>query len=84
MHLTDLLAGEIAKGKWHFIVRRGVVGYGLILAFICNAVMFATVDEWNAQGIAISFVLFPAVGAVWGAFTWWWINRAYVACIPRA
>lgn len=77
--ITHLLAQEVAKGKWHFIVKRGMLGYGLLMALICNAVMFAAVDEWNAQGVAVSFVLFPFVGVFWGAFTWWWINR----CLRR-
>lgn len=75
MHLTDILAREIAKGKWHFILVRGILGYGLLLALICNAVMFAAVDEWTAQGVVLSFLVFPIVGALWGAFTWWWIKR---------
>lgn len=72
--LREVLQDEIDKGKWHFVLKRGVLGYGLLLAVICNVVMFAVVDEWNVQGVALSFLLFPAVGVLWGAFTWWWIN----------
>lgn len=77
LSLSNDLAAEIAKGKWRFIVARGLLGYGLTMTVVYNVIMFFAVEGWNALGVEISLILFPLGGAVWGACTWWWIKRRF-------
>jgi uncharacterized membrane protein len=63
------VAKIVAQGKWRFIFTYGVTAWGLSTAALYSMVMYF-IYHWNALGIALSFVLFPIGGVVWGAIMW--------------
>lgn len=71
------MAATIAKGKWHFIVWRGVIGWGLGTAVLFNLFMVWMTRDWSAGGCALAFVLFPIGGVFWGATMWCWLKMRF-------
>ena len=77
MNNTDQLAKLIARGKWHFILVRGVLGWGVLTAALYSMFMFFTVKDCNAGRVLVAFILFPVGGIFWGAFMWWFFRRRF-------
>jgi len=69
----------IRKGKTSFIIRRGIIDWGLTTAVLYT--FFASVldNGFNAQAfireVAISFVIFPISGVLFGLIMWSLLNR---------
>lgn len=67
---------QLQQGKRHHILVRGVLGWGLPLAFLYTLVM----TSWSGQSSTLNgefyvnlltaLVLFPAAGIWYGAWTW--------------
>jgi len=67
---------QLQQGKRHHILVRGVLGWGLPLAFLYTLVM----TSWSGQSLTLNgevfvylltaLVLFPAAGIWYGAWTW--------------
>ncbi|MGQ8871219.1 hypothetical protein [Paenibacillus sp. TSA_86.1] len=67
---------QLKQGKRYHILVRGVLGWGLPLAFLYTLVM----TSWNGQRLTLdgefyvnlltALVLFPAAGIWYGAWTW--------------
>jgi hypothetical protein len=70
-----------AKGKWDFIVKYGVLGWG-----VTTGVLFSIIFPWmlpfpNKPSfwlmLPLSLVLFPLGGVAWGYFMWIFSEKAY-------
>jgi len=66
----DRLAAMIAKGKWHFILYRGVLGRGVLTGTLFAVWMYLTKPEFRAAGTVWPLIAFPIVGVLWGARMW--------------
>jgi hypothetical protein len=67
----------ISKGKWNYILRHGVVGWGVMTAALFSLFQyyFGGEDFWSTA--KFSFIAFPIGGIGWGAFMWWFLNKEY-------
>lgn len=78
-----------ARGRWHFIFWRGVVGWGVPTAVIFSALM-AWLDEGGSFQVGflthfvLAIVLFPIGGIFWGAYMWRWLERQWARHDPDA
>ncbi len=66
---------ETSNERFHYILRYGVLGWGLATGILWSAVM-----TWWGPGpflvyLAIALVLFPIGGWFWGAIMWRMIQR---------
>lgn len=70
--------GIRAKGKWHFIIKYGVLFWGLGTAVLFSLVMSFVL--WEDPFLSIlkeSLMLFPLGGIAWGAVMWFVNKKSY-------
>lgn len=65
-----------AKGALRFVLLYGVAGWGLTTALLFSAAM-VLLNDAPMVVVPVSFALFPLGGIAWGAFMWWFGERAY-------
>jgi len=69
----------ISKGKTSFIIRRGIIDWGITTAVLYT--LFASVLDNGFNGnafiseVVMSFVLFPISGVLFGIIMWSLLNR---------
>lgn len=67
------------KGRYHFIIFRGVLFWGLFTAIFMSVFQyFILPDQLQTHNIVINFILFPIAGFVWGLLTWNWTERSFI------
>ncbi|WP_148300738.1 hypothetical protein [Shewanella marina] len=71
------LSQTISKGKWHYILMHGVIGWG-----IPTAVLFSIFQSYGdttsfMQQIKPALLIFPLAGTAWGALMWSRINTQH-------
>jgi hypothetical protein len=69
-----------AKGKWNFILKYGVLLWGVGTAVLFS-LFFPMVMGGKGQSssvFALSIVLFPIGGIAWGYFMWMFSENAYM------
>ncbi|MEM1380606.1 MAG: hypothetical protein AAGH41_08280 [Pseudomonadota bacterium] len=69
-----------AKGFWHFVLMRGVLGWGAVMFVLMTGGRWVTSDEQlSPEFIAFSAVLWTCGGLVWGVLTYklteWGVRR---------
>jgi len=67
----------ISKGKWHFILFRGVIAWGLMTAILFNVFQYFLNDWQYPKNMWTSFIVFPIGGVAWGHFMWFYFNNKY-------
>jgi phosphate/sulfate permease len=67
----------IAKGKWHYIIVNGVLGWGVSTAVLFSLFQSFTSEQFFTDVIGLSIILFPLAGVGWGLFIWFYINKQY-------
>lgn len=66
----------LAKGRTHFVLWRGVIGWG-----ITTALGFSLIMGWGQPlkdalpMLLISLTVFPIVGFFWGSLMWRWFEK---------
>ena len=60
------------KGKWHYVLKYGILGWGVITAVLFSAI-FSLVMGGEGKAsffsvLSLSMVLFPVGGVAWGFF----------------
>ncbi|MGO2331885.1 hypothetical protein [Pseudoalteromonas sp. 120-MNA-CIBAN-0494] len=65
----------LAMGKWQYVVKHGVLGWGVLTAILYTGLMYLTSSSPLLQTLLISLVLFGLGGIFWGLFMWYFINR---------
>jgi hypothetical protein len=66
----------LAKGRTHFILWRGVIGWGITTALGFSLIMgWGQPLESALPILLISLVIFPIVGFFWGSLMWRWIEK---------
>ena len=66
-----------AKGPLHFILLRGVLGWGVTTAILWCALMAVFTDKGRAQLLVVALIGFPIGGVVWGAAMWYIAERKF-------
>ena len=67
-----------SKGKWNFIVKYGVLFWGLITAVLFSLfVSLVLRDASFFVVLPISIVLFPIGGMAWGLVMWNYTEKLY-------
>ncbi|MEM9838482.1 MAG: hypothetical protein AAF830_04925 [Pseudomonadota bacterium] len=68
------------KGFWHFVLMRGVLGWGVAMFIAMNTFRYFRTDAFpSAETLALSAVVWTAGGILWGGITYkltgWSIRR---------
>lgn len=77
MKLSELekLNKVVASGKWPFVLKQGVVGWGLTTAVLFSAIMAFFNGASFFEGLPSALVTFGIGGIFWGLFMWYFLNR---------
>ena len=67
----------ISKGKWNFILLKGVVVWGLLTAVFSNAIQYYNNGGIYPENMWLSFIIFPIGGLAWGHYMWLYFNNKY-------
>ncbi|MBB5358678.1 hypothetical protein HDE76_001894 [Rhodanobacter sp. ANJX3] len=70
-----------AGGMTRFVLLRGVLSYGLTMFVLMTFIVQR--DDLSARFIAISALLWSVGGAVFGALTWFLMERIYRKFVPK-
>ncbi|MCB5225573.1 hypothetical protein JAO78_001910 [Alishewanella sp. 16-MA] len=74
-HQSEKLKALVRKGKWSYVLKHGVLGWGVPTAILWSAIMhFIDSIPFN-ESIFLALVLFPIGGLFWGLFMWFFIKR---------
>lgn len=76
-HKSEKLKALVAKGKWPYVLKHGVLGWGLPTAILWSAIMHFIDRIPFTESIFIALILFPAGGVLWGVFMWFFISREF-------
>ena len=77
MKPNDRLARIVAGGKKRFIVRYGVLGWGLPCAALFTAWTYYSETTVGVVDIVLLFIIFPVGGIAWGASMWGFLKKRY-------
>jgi len=72
--------GEIrARGRWRFISRYGVLGWGLGTGVLFSAIFWIFTGRATSYPtiLLMSLILFPIGGIAWGALMWSFGERSW-------
>jgi hypothetical protein len=67
----------ITKGKWHFVLWRGVVGWGITTAILFKLIMFFLEGRPFTDALLTAFIMFPTGGILFGLTMWFVMKRNY-------
>ena len=77
MNDPDRIPKIIARGKTHFIVTRGMLGWGLLTGAVFVGVKYLLQRTIHPAETVLAFILFPIGGIFWGSCMWARIKRGY-------
>ncbi|HLV49163.1 MAG TPA: hypothetical protein VKY35_08895 [Aliidiomarina sp.] len=67
----------IKKGKWSYVLKYGVIGWGLLTAIAFSGVLHFIGSTPFSETIVFSLIVFPIGGIFWGLFMWFYLSREY-------
>ena len=70
------------KGKNQFIIKFGVIGWGIPTAILWGITMFFVTSGPKTFlkfviWVGVALIVFPIGGYFWGLWMWWWSERWY-------
>ncbi len=71
------LQAIISKGKWNFILYRGVIAWGFMTPILFILIQYFRNGEQYPNHLWLYFIIFPIGGYVWGHFMWLYFNNKY-------
>jgi len=74
---AEKLKAVIKKGRWSYVVKHGVLGWGLATAVLWSVIMHFIDSMPFTESIFIALVVFPICGFFLGLFNWFLINREF-------
>jgi len=78
MDNNQKIKSTFLKGKWHFIIIHGVIGWGLLTAILFSIVKYFTTDTQFLEGMGNYFIIFPLAGIAWGYAMWLRLYNQYL------
>jgi len=74
-----------SKGKKHFVLMHGVIGWGVVMAVAMPFVtwLLNSIDPDplhppdHVKTVLLAFLIFPIGGYIWGAFIWSVMEKRY-------
>ncbi|MCF4008159.1 hypothetical protein [Rheinheimera sp. UJ63] len=76
-HQSEKLKALVKKGKWSYVLKHGVLGWGVPTAILWSAIMHFIGSIPFNESIFLALVLFPIGGLFWGLFMWFFIKREF-------
>ena len=73
----------LGRGKARYIVLNGVVGWGVSTAAAFSAWNWYTHGSLKPVEVAVTFIVFPLGGIVWGNVMWGILKNQYVGLRRR-
>ena len=67
----------ITKGKWHFVIVYGVLGWGISTALLFTLIKTYISSTPFIEQISTSLVVYPAFGLVFGLVMWMKVNNQH-------
>ncbi|HEU0277107.1 MAG TPA: hypothetical protein VFQ95_04730 [Rhodanobacteraceae bacterium] len=67
------------RGRWHFVLMRGALGWGVPVAALVTLSKVFTGDDITTATVIIDFTLFPLGGMFCGLAQWRYIEARYQA-----
>lgn len=67
----------IAKGKWHFIILYGVLGWGISTALFFSLIQTYIYSSSFTEQISTALVIYPLSGLGFGFVLWMMTNNQY-------
>ncbi len=77
MKPNDRLARIVAGGKKRFILRYGVLGWGMPCAVLFAAWTYYSETNVGVMDIVFLFIIFPVGGIAWGASMWRFLKKRH-------
>ena len=77
MNNNQKLHALVSKGKWNFILFKGVIAWGLMTAILFTIIRYFFNDHQYSNDMWVHFVVFPLTGLVWGHYMWLYFNNKY-------
>ena len=74
---SEKLKALVKKGKWSYVFKHGVLGWGVPTAILWSTIMHFIDSIPFTESIFLALVLFPIGGLFWGLFMWFFINREF-------
>ena len=72
-----MLEKLIAKGKWHYVIVHGVLGWGISTAFLATLIQTYISGSPFMEQISTALVIYPIGGLALGSFMWMKANNQY-------
>ena len=72
------------RGKRAFVLRKGVLGWGGFMYVVMSAFQISGHPRHWWFILFLAAPLWLGGGALWGALTWWGMERAYARQVQRA
>ena len=69
-HQLDKLSKIASKGKWHYILFHGAIGWGVTTAVLFSLLQSFISEVEFTDNIWLALIIFPLGGIGWGAFMW--------------
>ncbi len=76
-HKSEKLRALVEKGKWSYVFKHGVLGWGVLTAILWSVIMHFIDRMPFTESILLALVLFPVGGLFWGLFMWFFISREF-------
>ncbi len=67
----------IAKGKWHFVIVYGVLGWGISTALLVTLIQTSISSSSFIEQISTALVIYPVSGLAFGFVLWMMVNNQY-------
>ena len=73
----EKLERTVQKGMARFVLVSGMLGWGIPTAILFSIIQHSTGTPQTISTVALSLVLFPIGGLLWGAAMWWFVKAQY-------
>jgi len=80
----EKLEKHLARGKWDFVLRYGVIYFGIFMAVGMSVLDLVLENEPFWQSFQIRILIFPAVGILAGLSMWRAVNKEYKKLTSKA
>jgi len=73
----EKLKALVEKGKWSYVLKIGVLGWGVPTAVIWSVTMQFKGSIPFIKSLLFALAIFPACGVLFGLIMWFFVKRQY-------